>query len=781
MASPFVSSLPPTSCRTALAGVQCLVMTSEPTTVDKLRALPWSIASNAALAVYIQLTFFGSVFVLFLSSLGLDKAQIGFLLSLLPFTGIFALVLAPAIARIGYKRVWLTFFGLRTFVTGFLLLTPLVVTAYGPEAAMAFITAVMLVYALVRTVGITAGFPWIQEYVPNSVRGKYTASNNFFSTFSGFLAVTLASLVLARATGLTGYMVLIAVGVIFGFISVALATPIPGGAPIKVDKAEPAPQRHIKDALQDSHMLRYLVGVGLFTLATVPIGSFLPLYMQDEVGLPASQVVFLQTGVMVGALVSSYFWGWAADRYGGRPVTLYGLAFRAVLPIFWILLPRQTTAALPLAIIIAVVQGFADVGWQVGATRLLYVSIVPSAKRSDYMAVYWAWLGLSGGISQLVGGRLLTATQGLSGTLAGVPIDPYTPLFLLGIILPIVAIFVLRHIRDDTTIGMGGFAGIFLRGNPFLALESVVRFHLAKDEDAAVRMTERLGTSKSPLTVEELLEALEDPRFNVRFEAVIAVARHGPDQRLMEALVEVLNGPEPALSSVAAWALGRMNDSRAIEPLRQAMQGSKYRSVQAHSIRALGVLTDRDSIPFFLTHIADEQDVGLQLAYSSTLGRLQVVEATDRLLELLVASPSRSSRREMTLDLARIVGNEGDFVALWRQCESEAGTALAQAVLALRKRLDRGESDSSAASSALDRCAQTLARQELEAGVAELAVAITLLPVDGWPAHVTAMLAESARRTQQFGVQRMEYPILALHTLATAGEFSPAASSPLDS
>jgi HEAT repeat protein/sugar phosphate permease len=745
-------------------------MSTEPTTVEKLRALPWSIASNAALAVYLQLTFFGSVFVLFLNSLELDKAQIGFLLSLLPFTGMLALVLAPAIARAGYKRTWLTFFGLRTFVTAFLLLTPLVVTAYGPDAAMIFITMVVAVYALVRTVGVTAGFPWIQEYVPNSVRGKYTASNNFYSTIAGFLAVTLASLVLARTVGLTGYMVLIAIGVIFGFISVALAIPIPGGAPAQPPKTQPAPERNIKDALRDSHMVRYLVGVGLFTLATVPLGSFLPLYMQEEVGLPASQIVLLQTGVMAGALVSSYFWGWAADRYGGRPVTLYGLAFRATLPVFWMLLPGLGTAALPMAIGIAAVQGFADVGWQVGATRLLYVSIVPAAKRNDYMAVYWAWLGLTGGLSQLIGGRLLTVTQDLSGTVAGIPIDPYTPLFLLGIVLPVVAIFVLQHIRDDAKVGMGGFAGIFLRGNPFLALEAVVRFHLAKDEDAAVRMTERLGTSKSPLTVEELLDALEDPRFNVRIEAVIAVARHGPDQRLIDALAEVLNGPEPALSTVAAWALGRMGDARALESLRQAARSSRYRSVRAHSVRSLGVLGDQASVPFYLHEVAEETDVGLQLAYSAVLGRLQVTEATGRLLELLASSPSSSSRREMALALARLVGEENNFVSLLRQCDQEAGTPMAQAVLALRKRLDKGEDGAGAAGSLLDQCAKTLARQELEPGLAQLAEAIALLPVQRQAPHVLAILQETALRTQQFGVQRMEYPILALHTLTVAWE-----------
>ena len=743
-------------------------MSTEPTTVDKLRALPWSIASNAALAVYLQLTFFGSVFVLFLNSLGLDTAQIGFLLSLLPFTGILALVLAPAIARAGFKRVWLTFFGLRTFITAFLLFTPLVVTTFGSQAAMIYITAVVAVYALVRTVGVTAGFPWIQEYVPNSVRGKYTASNNFYSTIAGFLSVTLASLVLARTVGLTGYMILIAVGVLLGFISVALAIPIPGGAPVKPDKTQPAPQRNIKDALRDSHMLRYLAGVGLFTLATVPLGAFLPLYMQDQVGLPASQVVLLQTGVMVGALVSSYFWGWASDRYGGRPVTLYGLAFRATLPLFWMLLPGLGTAALPAAIGIAALQGFADVGWQVGATRLLYVSIVPPAKRNDYMAVYWAWLGLVSGFSQLAGGRLLMTTQGLSGTVAGVPLDPYTPLFLLGIVLPIVAIFVLQHIRDDATLGMGGFAGIFLRGNPFLALEAVVRFHLAKDEEAAVRVTERLGTSKSPLTVEELLEALEDPRFNVRMEAVIAIARHGPDQRLIDALAEVLNGPEPALSTVAAWALGRIGDARAAEPLRQAALSSKYRSVQAHSIRSLGVLGDQESIALSLAGVAEESDVGLLLAYASVLGRMQASQATGRLLELLATSPSRSSRREMALAVARLVGDENNFVSLLRQCDVEAGTAMAQAVLAVRKRLEKRAGEAGEFISALERCAKTLARQEVEEGITQLAAALDLLPAGSHSPQATAILQEAALRMKQQGSQRMEYPILALHTLAAA-------------
>jgi hypothetical protein len=120
--------------------------------------------------------------------------------------------------------------------------------------------------------------------------------------------------------------------------------------------------------------------------------------------------------------------------------------------------------------------------------------------------------------------------------------------------------------------------------------------------------------------------------------------------------------------------------------------------------------------------------------------------------------------------VARLVGDENNFVSLLRQCDQEAGTPMAQAVLALRKRLDKGESNTDVASSALDRCAQTLARQELEQGIGQLAEAIDLLPVDGQAPHIVAVVQEAARRMEQFGVQRMEYPILALHTLTVAWE-----------
>ena len=106
-------------------------MTTELTDEEKIRRLPWRVAHAGTNAVFCAFTVFGSVFILFLDQLGLSKTRIGFILSLMPFCGPVALFIAPAVARFGRKRTYVTFWGLRKVVTGFLLLTPWVLAKFG--------------------------------------------------------------------------------------------------------------------------------------------------------------------------------------------------------------------------------------------------------------------------------------------------------------------------------------------------------------------------------------------------------------------------------------------------------------------------------------------------------------------------------------------------------------------------------------------------------------------------------------------------------------------------
>jgi MFS family permease len=725
----------------------------ELTNVEKMRGLPWGVLFSVTNSVFVQYTFFGSVFVLFLSELGLNKSQMGGLLSLLPFFGLIALFVAPTVARFGYKRTFILAFGARKAISALLLLTPWVLVNFGSRYVIPFIVVIVAGFAICRSIAMTAFYPWVQEYVPDALRGKYTAIKNSAASLSAFIAVTVAGYVIGASSGLQPFMTLIAIGLVFGVVSVWSNSRIPGGAPMSRSEAEKSSLDDLLNVVKDSNLLRYLVGVTLVTLATVPLVSFLPLFMKEQVGLSSGNVVLLQTGTLLGGLLTSYLWGWAADRYGSKPVMLSGVLLQTVLPVFWFLMPRHSSASLPVALGIALLQGLVNTSWMIGSARLLYVSVVPDEKRSAYMAVYYAWTGVASGLGQLLGGWVLELFGGLSSSWLIFTVDPYTALFAIGLLLPLLSIALFRSVRPDSEVSMGEFAGMFLRGNPILAMGSLIGYHRAKSEREIVSMTERLGQAKSPLATEELEEALADPRFYVRFEAIVSIARGAADPQLTEALIEVLQGKEPALSVIAAWALGRMGDERALEALRAGLN-APYRSVQAHCARSLGTLGDVESTPILLERIRTETDIGLRIAYAAALGKLGGSEAAGDILSHLRERRDASARKELALALARLVGEEHHFIQLFRHAETDLGTAAAQALGAL----DEGDD-------AARECADAFAHEDLDRGVRLLAQLIRGFSA-GQPDSLCALvLQECADGLEEYGAGRVEYLILALHAL----------------
>ena len=511
-------------------------MNDKPTNLEKNRKLPWNVAAFSANAVFIQFTFFGPVFVLVLKLLGANKTQIGFLLSSLPFAGVIAVFIAPFVVQYGYKRIFLAFWGIRKGVTVGLLLTPMVLSRFGPVAAVHFVGGIIIMFSICRAIAETAYYPWFQEFVPSSIIGKYYAVFNIIVGVSSFLAVTIASVILGPAPGLNNFMLLFAIAVPFGIISVWASSFTPGGRPSKETRLSKASYSGLLSAFTDRNLLFFVIGSGLVTLATVPIASFLPLFLEESVGLNSRDIVFLQNGVLIGGLITGYLWGWAADRYGSKPIMLLGVHLTVFLPFFWIGIPRYSSASMAFAMGISFLQGLAMMSWAIGSNRLFFVSVVPSEKKSEYTALFYAWIGLCGGLGQFLAGWMLDHYRNLSGQIWLFSLDSYLLLFMSSFALSASSLIIFSNVRSEIGITVGQFAGMFFRGNLLLAMESLISFQFAHDERSIVYSTERLGYSRSPLTVEELLEALSDPRFYVRFEAIVSIARRNPDDRFINAL-----------------------------------------------------------------------------------------------------------------------------------------------------------------------------------------------------------------------------------------------------
>ena len=419
----------------------------------KIRALPWHVAHGSLTNIFFLWTFGGSVFLLFLSELGLPKGQIGIMLSFFPFSGLLALVFAPYATRIGRKRVFMACYGSRYFVIINLLFLPWILANLGHGLAIGFVFGIMICVAILRALGETAYYPWSQEFVPNSVRGFYSAVFNSVGTVAAVVALLVAGWAVgsssASGNSLDRYLWLIGLGTLIGLLGIIVMYWVPGGAPDRSEGETSAHFSNMREALHNPNLSAYLKGMGGVMVGSVLLTSFLPLYLKEQLGLPAGTVVMLDTVVMVGGALSSFGWGWAADRIGSRPVLMSALGLGLLVPLGWFLLPRQVSSPLVWCGLLYFLYGVIASGSSIGAGRLLFNGVIPPEKSTAYTAIYYAWMGLTGGIAPLLAGAILSVSAGMQIRLGFLVLDGHALLFLLGLILLVFGMIEYRQVAPD--------------------------------------------------------------------------------------------------------------------------------------------------------------------------------------------------------------------------------------------------------------------------------------------------------------------------------------------
>ncbi|MFA6814748.1 MAG: MFS transporter [Lentisphaeria bacterium] len=645
---------------------------AELTNLEKVRKLPWQLAGNAFNTVFFYTTVSGSIFVLFLNELGIGKSKIGFLLSLLPFCGLTAIFTARWVAHVGLKRIFLLFYGIRKLCIACLLFTPLILGKFGNNAAFLWVASCIFCFSICRAIAETAVYPWMQECIPDNIRGKFSSYTNILAQLCAIIAIAISGFIIGHFSGLNKFMYIISGGVLCGLLSLWCFFFVPGGGPVPDSNPDDSQFKEIFVSLQDLNFCKFIIGLGCILISYSALISFMPLYMKDKIGLSSGHVVWLDIGTYLGILVSCFFWGWCSDRFGSKPVMLLGAFLMLPIPLFCFLFPRDlsVSAASQLAIIISFLLGISSTAWNIGMMRYLFVDAVPPQKKTSYMAIFYASAGLFGGIAPLAAGALLDATEKIHAKFWFFTMDQYTPFFLFITLIFFIGIFFISKTRSGGALPMKRFMGIFTQGNPLAAVGGLIRYHYMPEEKNRVSITKKLGNANNPLSSRELIEALTDPSFDVRYEAIIAIANSKSAPEFEEALIQILNKEEPDLSFNAAWALGCTGGEAAIQALRHTLH-SRYPSLRAKSARSLASLGDKKSIPLFIEYFLKEKSPGLKIAYAQSLGKLKCDKIIHEMLNFLAALKDPVIQSEMALALSRIVDKEENFISIWRKFQTE--------------------------------------------------------------------------------------------------------------
>jgi MFS family permease len=426
----------------------------------KYRGIPWSLAHITLNNFFYTWTFGSSIFPLFLSELGLPKDQIGIILSIFPFTGLLALVFGRKVAHWGRKRTYLIGYGIRKPIMASLLILPFLLKNTSYRTAIIFLFTVILTVAILRAIAETAFIPWFQEYIPNAIRGKYAAATTVLTTGTSILALAVASSIIANREGIGGYMLLIVMGAVIGLIGVFLMVFVPGGKPIPANPHSPSHMATMWQAVKENKNFRfYLIGMGFYTVPAFMLGSFIPLYLKEQLKLPADSIVSLEIFSMLGSAIASIIAGITADRIGSRKVMLPGLILSITIPIGWISVSSLEPVAFRIPVIIFLActilyffYGAFSSTASIAANRMLYNNVIPLNNNTPYTALYYAWAGFVGGCSPILAGNLLTSVSGWRFGLGLFPMDGYRLIFLLSIASFTLATLFYNKVRPDENI-----------------------------------------------------------------------------------------------------------------------------------------------------------------------------------------------------------------------------------------------------------------------------------------------------------------------------------------
>jgi len=740
-------------------------MAGELTTLEKIRKLPWQYTGNALNVIFWFTAAYGSVFILFLNELGFDKARIGFIASMLPLCGLLALLVAPLTERFGFKRTFLLFYFFRILCGGALLFTPLIYNYYGRNATFLWVACAVLAFACCRAIAETAIFPWSQEIIPNAIRGKFFGINNFLSMLVSIITVAVAGFAVRRWPGINTFIFLISIGIAAAFFTLWCWSFVPGGAPVRSSRPYTWHYSGMWESLKEPNYRRFMTGLAVVSIPSLAMQAFFPIYMKEQIGLPTGQVIWLDIGGFLGGMLLGYIWGWAADRYGSKPVMLFGIFLWMVFPLVCLLMPRGEMALIT-GFCATFIMGTSNIAWTIGFNRYLNVSAVPIQKKTAYMAVYYASIGLGSAAGPILGGLLLKNCSNFKGQFLFFNFDQFTLLWISAILVFICGALILSKVRADGAMPMRKFVGLFFQGNPLTAAGSIMRYYRAADEQQRVSITEQLGYSSSPMSNTELMEALNDPSFNVRYESIIAIAHMKPSAQLVDALLLVLGGNEPDLSAHAAWALGKLGDKSAIIPLREMLNGD-LPILRARSARALATLADTGSIPQIIELFRSEINPGLKIAYAQALGKMRSAAVLDEMLEFFQSLTDEMLKNEMALALARIVGDESRYIYLWRRLRFDFCTATGQQMLVIRKEMAAIEQAHPEIAALAESAALDFAKEDIQNGLKLMIELIRALPYESQN-PVSSILSHCCGVLQSQGESRNEYILLALYCLEAA-------------
>jgi Major Facilitator Superfamily/HEAT repeats len=649
------------------------------TDYDRIRRLPFlygfSMFTGAAVLIAV-----GAPFTLFLTELGFGSDRIGILGGMMPFFQVFGIAFLPLIMRFGSKRVATVAFTARYLFLALFLAVPF----FLPDLNTVFwvLFAAMALFSLARTIAEAAFVPWSQEIIPRSIRGSISGKLALFYLPVGLLVSYVVKLWLDAQMGIDRFYVVFLFAIVVGIFGAASLLGLAGGRPGANHTRGMAAFRALAAPLRDRNFALFLVSSGTQYLVFLVVNLFLILYFKEKFSVPAGQLVVMASLFLIGGALGSYASGWLVDRHGSRGVRLTTQIAQVIALVGVGLLPAGDGVTIGFLGAIFVVFG-ALFGASITAANVYLFNYVPAELKESYLALAYSVDGIIGGSATFGAGYLVFWLQTNPTNVLEVPLGGYETLLVLCAGVIGVSLVTYGLLREEGATGVKEFLRQFYAGNPVGILWGVHRYGHQTSEERRMDLAHKFGGAGSMLASEELFDALHDPSFDVRYEAIAALGHLPRSERVIIALEKMLAYDGLVeLQHRALTSLGRIG-AKDSGPKIAPFLGSQNVLLRARAMRTMGDIRDTGYLPQIRQAMAFDGDVDCRLAAVSALGKMKDRESFGPLLEFYRTFENTGAEfsdeprsKVILLALAKILNREGAFAQEWRREEKYPGRRL---------------------------------------------------------------------------------------------------------
>ena len=219
----------------------------------------------------------GPALILFARSLDMKPSWIGFLISFMPLSMLLVGFTVGSVNRFGPKRVMFTGWLLRNLLSCAVFFIPFV-RGWGAHYAQYVLMGAILAFCVLRATGAGGWLPWLHELVPDKQRGTYFSMESAVTQLTTVVVATAQALLLRGEPNDWRFLMVYAIGIGAGLISLVGMASIPGGKSVHLKTVKSMPSINYRGALRDRGFVAFVTTAALgYSCVTWLIGSTLVL------------------------------------------------------------------------------------------------------------------------------------------------------------------------------------------------------------------------------------------------------------------------------------------------------------------------------------------------------------------------------------------------------------------------------------------------------------------------------------------------------------------------